>query len=84
MNDNADVEIFMKSLLNKSGSNVDQEYLEIHNEYKKMFGHIVSTEILPSNISDEQIKKAMMSCIENHTDNILDILNVAIDDDVLY
>lgn len=38
MNDNADVEIFMKSLLNKSGSNVDQEYLEIHNEYKKCLG----------------------------------------------
>lgn len=49
-----------------------------------MFGHTVPTEILPSNISDEQIKKAMMSCIENHTDNILDILNVTIDDDVLY
>lgn len=45
MNDNADVEIFMKSLLNKSGSNVDQEYLEIHNEYKKMFGHTAPTEI---------------------------------------
>lgn len=44
----------------------------------------VPTEVLPSRITDEQIKQAMRECIETGKDTLLDILGVTIDDTVLY
>ena len=75
---------FLKYLLDKSDTKVDKEYLKILDEYKEIFGHTVPTEMLPPNISDDEVKKAMEECIKNHKDTLLDILNVSIDDNVLY
>lgn len=75
---------FMKYLINKKSTEVDKEYLELLNKYRKMFGKNVPTECLPSRITEEQIKQAMRECIETGQDRLLDILDVTIDDTVLY
>lgn len=49
-----------------------------------MFGKNVPTECLPSRITEEQIKQAVLECVETGTDNLLDILGVSIDDTVIY
>lgn len=49
-----------------------------------MFGEPVPTEMLPSRITDEQIKQAMRECIDTGKNNLLDILGVTIDYKVLY
>ena len=38
----------MKSLINKKGTEVDKEYLDLLSKYRKMFGKNVPTECLPS------------------------------------
>lgn len=78
------VKSFMKYLINKNGTGVDKEYLELLGKYRKMFGKTVPTECLPSRITEEQIKQAMRECIETGQDRLLDILDVTIDDTVLY
>ena len=78
------VKSFMKSLINKKGTEVDKEYLELLSKYRKMFGKTVPTECLPSRITEEQIKQAVLECVETGTDNLLDILGVSIDDTVIY
>ena len=74
----------MKYLINKKNTNVDKEYLDLLSKYRKMFGKNVSTECLPSRITEEQIKQAMHECIEIGQDRLLDILGVTIDDKVFY
>ena len=78
------VKSFMKSLINKKGTEVDKEYLDLLSKYREMFGKNVPTECLPSRITDTQIKQAMRECIETGQDNLLDILGVTIDDKVFY
>lgn len=78
------VKSFMKYLINKKSTEIDKEYLELLNKYHEMFGKNVPTECLPSRITDVQIKQAMKECIETGQDNLLDILDVTIDDTVLY
>lgn len=78
------VESYMNYLLNKKSTDIDKEYYDLHNKYREMFGKSVPTEVLPSRITDTQIKHAMRECIETGTDNLLDILGVTIDDKVIY
>lgn len=78
------VKSFIKYLINKKSTEVDKEYLELLNKYREMFRKNVPTECLPSRITDVQIKQAMKECIETGQDNLLDILDVTIDDTVLY
>lgn len=78
------VKSFMKYLINKKSTDVDKEYLELLNKYREMFGKNVPTECLPSRITEEQIKQAMCECIETGQDSLLGILDVTIDDTVLY
>ena len=78
------VKSFMKYLINKKSTEVDKEYLDLLSKYRKMFGKNVPTECLPSMITEEQIKQAMRECIETGQDRLLDILDVTIDDTVLY
>ena len=78
------VKSFMKYLINKKSTDVDKEYLDLLGKYRKMFGKTVPTECLPSRITEEQIKQAMLECIETGQDRLLDILDVTIDDTVLY
>lgn len=78
------VKSYMKSLINKKGTEVDKEYLDLLSKYREMFGKNVPTECLPSRITDVQIKQAMRECIETGQDSLLNILGVSIDDTVLY
>lgn len=78
------VKNYMKYLINKKNTNVDKEYLELLNKYREMFCKNVPTEVLPSKITDTQIKQAMRECIETGQDRLLDILGVTIDDKVFY
>lgn len=78
------VKSFMKYLINKKSTDVDKEYLDLLSKYRKMFGKTVPTEILPSRITDEQLKQAMRECIDTGKNNLLDILDVTFDDKVLY
>lgn len=75
---------YMKYLINKNNTSVDKEYLELLNKYREMFGKNAPTECLPSRITDTQIKQALRECIETGQDRILDIIDVTIDDIVLY
>lgn len=78
------VKSFMKYLINKKSTEVDKEYLDLLSKYRKMFEKNVPTECLPSRITEEQIKQAMRERIETGQDRLLDILDVTIDDTVLY
>lgn len=53
----------MKYLINKRGTGVDKEYLDLLSKYREMFEKNVPTECLPSRITDVQIKQAMRECI---------------------
>ena len=57
------VKSFMKYLINKRGTGVDKEYLDLLSKYREMFEKNVPTECLPSRITDVQIKQAMRECI---------------------
>jgi hypothetical protein len=74
----------MKYLINKKSTDVDKEYLDLLSKYREMFGKNVPTECLPSRITDVQIKQAMRECIKTGQDRLLDILDVTIDDKVIY
>lgn len=74
---------YIKELCNKN-TEIDKEYYELHKKYREMFGESVPTEVLPSRITEEQIKQAMKQCIDTSKNNLLDILNVTFDDKVLY
>lgn len=78
------VKSFMKYLINKKSTDIDKEYYELHEKYREIFGESVPTEILPSRITDEQIKQAMKQCIDTGKNNLLDILDVTFDNKVLY
>lgn len=78
------VKSFMKYLINKKSTDVDKEYLDLLSKYRKMFGEPVPTEILPSRITEDQIKQAMRECIDTGKNSLLDILGVTIDDKVIY
>ena len=78
------VDSLMKSLINKKNTNVDKEYLELLNKYRELFGKNVPTEVLPSRITDTQIKQALRECVETGKDTLLEILGVSIDDTVIY
>lgn len=80
-----EVKNYMKCLINKKNTDIDKEYYELHKRYREMFGKSVPTEMLPSSITDAQIKQAMCECIETGQDRLLSILGMSIDDDtVLY
>lgn len=75
---------YIKYLINKKNTNIDKEYYGLHKKYREKFGKTVPTEVLPSRITEEQIKQAMRECVETGQDNLLDILGVTIDDKVIY
>lgn len=84
MNTNKKVSDFMNAFLNTPEPDVDQEYYQIEEQYKTMFGHGVPRAMLPDNITMDSIKNAMKTCIKNETDNLLKLLNVEINEEYLY
>ena len=63
---------------------IDQEYYDIEEKYRNLFGHSVPREMLPDSITMEQIKNAMRNCIDSKTDNLLQLLGVEINDEYLF
>lgn len=64
--------------------NIDRKYQAVEEQYEKMFGHSVPTEMLPPNISRDDIKAAMEKCIEAKEDQLFSLLGVQINSDYLY
>ena len=77
-----DITNFVSSTVEKK--EIDNEYYEVEDEYKKLFGHGVPREMLPINISMEKIKDVMKKCIETKTDDLFGTLGVEINPDALY
>ncbi len=75
---------FMNAFLNTPEPNVDQEYYQIEEQYKAMFGHPVPRAMLPDGISMDIIKSAMRICIENKKDTLFALLGVELNDEYLY
>ncbi len=75
---------FMNAFLNTPEPNVDQEYYQIEEQYKAMFGHSVPRAMLPDGISMDIIKSAMKTCIENKKDTLFELIGVELNDEYLY
>ncbi len=75
---------FMNVFLNTPEPNVDQEYYQIEEQYKAMFGHSVPRAMLPDGISMDIIKSAMKTCIENKKDTLFELIGVELNDEYLY
>lgn len=75
---------FMQAFLDTPEPKIDEEYYKLEEDYKKIFNHIVPTEMLPDSISSDDIKDAMKKCIDSKHDNLMEILRVEINDKYLY
>ena len=53
-----------------------EEYLAIQKTFKEMFGHIPERLLMPPIITEEQIKNAMLECIEIGEDHLGELLNL--------
>ncbi len=56
-----------------------KEYLVIQKVFKEMFGHIPERLLMPPIITEEQIKDAMLECIEIGEDHLGELLNLGKD-----
>ena len=84
MNTDKKVADFMNAFISTPEPSIDQEYFQIEEQYKKMFGHTVPRAMLPDSITMDSIKAAMKTCIENKNDTLFELLDVIINDDYLY
>lgn len=75
---------FMNAFLDNPEPNIDQEYYQIEEQYKALFGHTVPRAMLPDSISMDSIKFAMKTCIENNKDTLFELLGVELNDEYLY
>ena len=75
---------FMNAFLETPEPNIDQEYYQIEEQYKALFGHTVPRAMLPDRISMDSIKFAMKTCIENKKDTLFELLGVELNDEYLY
>ena len=79
------MEAFREDFLNSTPQNpIDKQYYDIEEQYRKLFGHGVPREMLPDSIDMDQIKKAMLKCIESKTDNLFQLLGVEINENCFY
>ena len=84
MNIDKNVSDFMNTFLDSPKPDIDQEYYQIEEQYKAIFGHTVPRAMLPDSISMDSIKSAMKTCIENKKDTLLELLGVELNDEYLY
>lgn len=75
---------FMNAFLDTPEPNIYQEYYQIEEQYKAIFGHTVPRAMLPDSISMDSIKFAMQTCIENKKDALFELLGVELNDEYLY
>lgn len=75
---------FMDAFLDTPEPNIDQEYYQIEEQYRTLFGHTVPRAMLPDSISMDSIKTAMKTCIENKKDTLFELLGVELNNEYLY
>ena len=67
---------FMRQLIDDDINGFDDKKFELEQKYAAMFGHGVPREMLPPGISEEEIMKAVESCVQNQKDELMKILDV--------
>lgn len=67
---------FMHKLIDEDNNDFDDEKFELEQKYAAMFGHGVPREMFPPSISEDEIMKAVESCVQNQKDELMKILNV--------
>ena len=68
---------FMNKLINEDDINgFNNEKFRLEQKYTAMFGHGVPREMFPPGISEDEIIKAVESCVQNQKDELMKILNV--------
>lgn len=78
------IDSFMDDFLNSPVQDVDQEYIEIEAKYKALFGHIVPREMLPTEVTADVIKDAMLESIKLGKDIVMEKIGAEINLDYLY
>lgn len=67
---------FMKKLIDEDIDGFDDEKFELEQKYAAMFGHGVPREMFPPGISEDEIMKAVETCVQNQKDELMKILAV--------
>ena len=65
---------YMNKLIDEDINGFDDERFELEQKYAAMFGHGVPREMFPPDISEDDIMKAVESCVQNQKDEVLKIL----------
>ena len=66
---------FMHQLIDEDINSVDDKKFELEQKYAAMFGHGVPREMFPPGISEDEIMKALESCVQNQKDELMKILD---------
>lgn len=67
---------FMKKLLAEDINGFDDGKFEVEQKYAAMFEHGVPREMFPPSISEDEIMKAVASCVQNPKDELMKILDI--------
>ena len=67
---------FMHKLIDEDIKGFDDKKFELEQKYAMMFGHGVLREMFPPGISEDEIMKAVESCVQNQKDELMKILDV--------
>lgn len=67
---------FMHQLIDEDINGFDDKKFELEQKYATMFGHGVPREMFPPGISEDEIMKAVKSCVQNQKDELMKILDV--------
>ncbi len=67
---------FMRKLIDEDINGFDDKKFESEQKYAAMFGHRVPREMFPPGISEDEIMKAVESCVQNQKDELMKILGV--------
>lgn len=66
---------FMHQLIDEDIKGFDDKKFELEQKYAAMFGHGVPREMFPPGISEDEIMKALESCVQNQKDELMKILD---------
>ena len=67
---------FMRKLIDEDINGFDDKKFELEQKYVAMCGHGVPREMFPPGISEDEIMKAVESCVQNQKDELMKILDV--------
>ncbi len=83
--DNDNLQASIKDFIaNAPEVEIDNEYFELEDKFKALFGHRIPREQLPTSITKDMIKDAMKKCIETNEDKLYELLNVKFIDGAIY